>query len=129
LVIFINGVRLPNNILFFQITGIHNLSLAGIAVNNEDALKKFLNDGKIEIDNNAAERAMRSIALGRKNWLFAGSDGGGETAAAIYTITGTAKLNGINPWVYLREVLKRIQDHNAKKVAELLPWNLKLDLS
>jgi transposase len=99
------------------------------ALNNEDALKKFLNDGKIEIDNNAAERAMRSIALGRKNWLFAGSDGGGETAAAIYTITGTAKLNGINPWVYLREVLKRIQDHNAKKVAELLPWNLKLDLS
>ena len=97
------------------------------ALNNEDALKRFLDDGKIEIDNNAAERAMRSIALGRKNWLFAGSDRGGETAAAIYTITETAKLNGINPWVYLGEVLKRIQDHNAKKVSELLPWNLKLD--
>lgn len=96
------------------------------ALNNEDALKRFLDDGKIEIDNNAAERAMRSIALGRKNWLFAGSDGGGETAAAIYTITETAKLNGINPQVYLKYVLAQIQDHNAKKIADLLPWNLKL---
>ena len=96
------------------------------ALNNEVALKRFLDDGKIEIDNNAAERAMRSIALGRKNWLFAGSDAGGETAAAIYTITETAKLNGINPWEYLKQVLTRIQDHNAKKVAELMPWNLKL---
>ena len=96
------------------------------ALNNEDALKRFLDDGKIEIDNNAAERAMRAIALGRKNWLFAGSDGGGETAAAIYTITETAKLNGINPQVYLRYVLAQIQDHNAKKIADLLPWNLTL---
>ncbi len=96
------------------------------ALNNEAALKRFLDDGKIEIDNNAAERAMRAIALGRKNWLFAGSDAGGETAAAIYTITETAKLNGINPWEYLKQVLARIQDHNAQKVAELLPWNLKL---
>ena len=97
------------------------------ALNNEVALKRFLDDGKIEIDNNAAERAMRSIALSRKNWLFAGSDGGGETAASIFTITETAKLNGINPQVYLRHVLARIQDHNSQKVAELLPWNLKLD--
>lgn len=97
------------------------------ALNNEDALKRFLDDGKIEIDNNAAERAMRSIALGRKNYLFAGSDSGGATAAAIYTITETAKLNGVNPWVYMKQVLGRIQDHNAKKVAELLPWNLKVD--
>ena len=96
------------------------------ALNNEDALKRFLDDGKIEIDNNAAERAMRAIALGRKNWLFAGSDGGGETAAAIYTITETAKLNGINPQVYLKNVLAQIQDHNAKKIADLLPWNLTL---
>ncbi len=70
---------------------------------------------------------MRAIALGRKNYLFAGSDNGGETAAAIYTITETAKLNGINPWKYLKQVLARIQDHNAKKVVELLPWNIKLD--
>jgi transposase len=96
------------------------------ALNNEDALKRFLDDGKIEIDNNAAERAMRAIALGRKNWLFAGSDGGGETAAAIYTITETAKLNGINPQVYLKNVLAQIQDYNAKKIADLLPWNLTL---
>ena len=96
------------------------------ALNNEEALKRFLSDGKIEIDNNAAERAMRAIALGRKNYLFAGSDAGGETAASIYTITETAKLNGINPQVYLKNVLSQIQDHNAKKVAELLPWNLKL---
>ena len=94
------------------------------ALNNEAALKRFLSDGKIEIDNNAAERAMRSIALGRKNWLFAGSDAGGETAAAIYTITETAKLNGINPWKYLKQVLTKIQDHNANKIADLLPWNL-----
>ena len=96
------------------------------ALNNEAALKRFLDDGKIEIDNNAAERAMRSIALGRKNWLFAGSDAGGETAAAIYTITETAKLNGTNPWEYLKQVLARIQDHNAQRVSELLPWNLKI---
>ena len=96
------------------------------ALNNEEALKRFLSDGKIEIDNNAAERAMRAIALGRKNYLFAGSDAGGETAASIYTITETAKLNGINPQVYLKYVLSQLQDHNAKKVAELLPWNLKL---
>jgi transposase len=96
------------------------------ALNNEIALKRFLDDGKIEIDNNAAERAMRSVALSRKNWLFAGSDRGGETAASIFTIIETAKLNGINPQVYLKEVLKRIQDHNAKKIVDLLPWNLKL---
>jgi hypothetical protein len=96
------------------------------ALNNEIALKRFLDDGKIEIDNNAAERAVRAIALGRKNWLFAGSDGGGETAASIYTITETAKLNGINPQVYLKYVLAQIQDHNSKKIVDLLPWNLKL---
>jgi transposase len=96
------------------------------ALNNEYALKRFLDDGKIEIDNNAAERAMRAIALGRKNWIFAGSDSGGETAASIYTITETAKLNGINPWKYLKHVLAQIQDHNSKKIADLLPWNLKL---
>lgn len=96
------------------------------ALNNEEALKRYLSDGKIEIDNNTAERAMRSVALGRKNWLFAGSDAGGETAASIYTITETAKLNGVNPWLYLQYVLAKIQDHNAQKIADLLPWNLKL---
>ena len=94
------------------------------AMNNEDALYRFLDDGRIEIDNNAAERAMRSIAIGRKNWLFAGSDRGGETAADIYSLIETAKMNGLNPWQYLRHVLSVIQDYNSTKIAELLPWNL-----
>jgi transposase len=96
------------------------------AMNHQVALERFLEDGKIEIDNNAAERAMRSIAIGRKNWLFAGSDQGGETAAAIYSLIETAKLNDINPWKYLREVLARIQDHQSSKLSELLPWNITL---
>jgi transposase len=99
----------------------------GYALGNEVALKRFLGDGKIEIDNNAAERAMRSIALGRKNWLFAGSDIGGSSAATMYTLIETAKLNGLNPWEYLRAVFERIQDHPISKIAELLPWNIKLD--
>lgn len=94
------------------------------ALNNEKALRRFLDNGQIEIDNNIAERAMRSIAVGRKNWLFAGSDNGGDTAATIYSIIETAKLNGINPWKYLRAVLEVIQDHKASKISELLPWNI-----
>lgn len=96
-------------------------------VNNEVALKRFLDNGKIEIDNNAAERAMRSIALGRKNWMFAGSDNGGNTAANFYTLIETAKLNNINPWKYLSQVLAVIQDYNSTKIADLLPWNIKLE--
>ena len=97
------------------------------AQNNQAALMRFLDNGKIEIDNNAAERAMRAIAIGRKNWLFAGSDRGGDTAAALYTIIETVKLNNINPWKYLQKVLSVIQDHNSCKIEELLPWNLKLE--
>ena len=97
------------------------------ALNNEVALKRFLEDGKIDIDNNAAERAMRVVAMGRKNWLFAGSDRGGETAADVYSLIETAKMNGVNPWRYLAKVLAVIGDHNSKKLEELLPWNLKLD--
>lgn len=97
------------------------------ALNNQDALMRFLSNGKIEIDNNAAERSMRVIALGRKNWLFAGSDRGGETAANMYTIIETAKLNNIEPWAYLTYVLTNIQNHNSQKIAELLPWNVKLN--
>ena len=69
---------------------------------------------------------MRGIALGRKNWLFAGSDTGGETVASICTLIETAKINGINPWKYLKQVLAQIQDHKANKIAELLPWNINL---
>lgn len=96
------------------------------ALNNEVALKRFLENGRVEIDNNAAERAVRSIAVGRKNWLFAGSDAGGETAANIYSLIETTKLNKINPWKYLHHVLSVIQDHPANKLEELLPWNVKL---
>jgi transposase len=99
------------------------------AMNNEIALKRFLTDGKIEIDNNAAERALRAIAIGRKNWLFAGSDNGGKAAANIYTVIETAKMNGLNPEAYLKKILSEIQDHNSQKVAELLPWNIVSDTS
>jgi transposase len=88
------------------------------------ALTRYLDDGSIEIDNSAAERALRTVALGRKNYLFAGSDAGGERAAAIYTLLGTAKLNGLDPELYLRHVLERIADHPINRIHELLPWNL-----
>jgi len=96
------------------------------AMNNQAALMRFLEDGQIEIDNNAAERAMRSIALGRKNWMFAGSDKGGNTAANIYSLIETAKLNNINPSLYLKKVFDLIQDYNSNKLHELLPWNITL---
>src|SRR5690242_10262874 len=75
--------------------------------------------------NNAAERALRGVAIGRKSWLFAGSDRGGERAAAIYTLIGTAKLNNIDPQAWLADVLRRIADHPAARLAELLPWHWK----
>jgi transposase len=88
------------------------------------ALTRFIDDGRIEIDNNAAERALRCVALGRKNFLFAGSDAGGERAAAIYSLIGTAKLNGLDPEAYLRYVISHINEQPINKVAELLPWNV-----
>jgi transposase len=89
-----------------------------------DALTLVLRDGRACLDNNAAERAMRPMTLGRKNWLFAGSDAGGERAASIYTLTETAKLNTLDPEDYLRQVLERIAEHPVKRVHELLPWNI-----
>jgi hypothetical protein len=88
------------------------------------ALTRYCDDGRLEIDNNAAERALRAVALGRKNYLFAGSDAGGERAARIYSLIGSAKLNGMDPEAYLREVLNRISDHPINRIEELLPWNL-----
>src|SRR5258705_5741818 len=94
-----------------------------------DALMRFCDDGHLEIDNNAAERSLRTVVLGRKNYLFCGSDTGGERAAAIYGLIGTAKLNGLNPEAYLREVLSRIADHPINRIEELLPWNLAAELA
>jgi hypothetical protein len=93
------------------------------ALGRWEALALYLHDGHIEIDNNAAERSIRGIALGRKNYLFAGSDAGGERAAAIYSLIETAKLNGLDPEAWLRSVLTRIADHPVNRIAELLPWN------
>ena len=89
-----------------------------------EALTRYLADGRLEISNSAAERAIRPLALGRKNWLFAGSDNGGERAAAMYTLIETAKLSGLDPEAYLRDVLGRIADHPINRIAELLPWNV-----
>jgi transposase len=88
------------------------------------ALTRYRDDGRIEIDNNAAERALRGVALGRGNYLFMGSDAGGERAAAIYSLVETAKLNGIDSEAYLRGVLSRIADHPINRIDELLPWNI-----
>jgi len=89
------------------------------------AFTRFLDDARICLSNNAAERALRGVALGRRNWLFAGSDRGGERAAAIYSLIATAKLNGVNPQAWLTDVLRRIADHPASRLDELLPWHWK----
>ena len=92
------------------------------ATSRWDALSRFITDGRLEMSNNAAERAIRPLALGRKNYLFAGADAGGERAAVLYTIIETAKLNGLDPEAYLADILARIADHPAKRIDQLLPW-------
>ena len=86
-------------------------------------LLRCFDDGRLALDNNPAERALRCVAIGRKNYLFAGSDAGGRRAAAIYSLIETAKLNGLDPQHYLADVLARIADHPARQIAELLPWH------
>ena len=96
----------------------------GYSLTRWKALTRYRDNGRIEIDNNAAERALRGVAVGRGNYLFMGSDAGGERAAAIYSLVETAKLNGLDPQTYLREVLTRIADHPVNRIDELLPWNI-----
>jgi len=95
------------------------------SLNRWTALTRFLDDGRLCMSNNAAERALRCVAVGRKNWTFAGSDRGGCRAAAIYTLVETAKLNNIDPQAWLADVLARLPGHPAKRIHELLPWNWK----
>ena len=83
----------------------------------------FFEDGRVGIDNNPAERALRPIGIGRKNWLFAGAETGAETLARAMTIIETAKLNGLDPQAYLADILDRINDHMINRLDELLPWN------
>ncbi len=89
------------------------------------AFTAFLDDGRICLTNNAAERALRSVALGRKSWLFAGSERGGERAAAMYTLIVTAKMNDIDPQAWLADVLARLPDMPVSRIHELLPWHWK----
>lgn len=106
-----------------QVSAKSPMALAiGYSLGNWTALTNFVDDGRIEAHNNSAERALRCVAIGRKNYLHVGSDVGGHTAAVIYTLLGTAKLNGINPQRYLRYVLERIADHPSDRIDELLPW-------
>ena len=93
------------------------------SLSNWTALTRYVDNGRLEIDNNRAENTLRGVALGRKNWLFAGSDSGGARAAAIYGLIETCKLNGVDPFAYLRDVLGRIADHKINRIDELLPWN------
>ncbi len=88
------------------------------------ALTRYRDDGRIEIDNNSAERSIRPVVLGRRNYLFAGADSGGERAANIYSLIGTALLNGRDPYLYLRHVLGRIAEHPSNRIEQLLPWNV-----
>jgi transposase len=95
------------------------------AITRMKRMTPYLENGICELDNNTAERSVRGIALGRKNYMFAGSDRGGASAASIYTLIETAKLNGVNPHAWLTDVLTRIADHSINKIDDLLPWNYK----
>jgi transposase len=94
-------------------------------LNRWAAFTRFLDDGRVCLTNNAAERALRGVAVGRRNWTFAGSDAGGHRAAAVYTLIETCKMNDVDPQAWLADVLARLPDHPASKIADLLPWKWK----
>lgn len=98
------------------------------ALSHWRALTRYVDDGTLEIDNSAAERALRAVAIGKKNYLFMGSDSGGQRAASFYTLVGTAKLNDLDPSFYIRTVLAQIAEHPINRIQELLPWNLATSL-
>jgi transposase len=98
------------------------------AISHWRALTRYVDDGLLEIDNNAAERALRAVAIGRKNYLFMGADSGGQRAASLYSLIGTAKLNGLDPAFYLRTILATIPEHPINRIEELLPWNIAASL-
>ena len=93
----------------------------GYVLRQWDALVRYTEDGDLEIDNNAAERALRRVAVGRKNWLFAGNDEGGRRAAILYSLIGSCQLHGIDPFHYLRDVFRRLPSQPAHALAELMP--------
>jgi transposase len=97
------------------------LSLSGLS--RMPKVRPYLLNGTLELTNNSAERAVKPVALGRKNWTFAGSEGGGKAMAIAYTLIETAKMNGVNPQAWLTWVLGRIADHKMNRLDELLPWN------
>ena len=93
----------------------------GYALNNKAALLRYVEQGFLEIDNNASERGEKTIAIGRRNWLFFGSEAGGATAAVLFSLTETCRRLGVEPWAYLRDVLDRVSTHPASRIGELLP--------
>jgi transposase len=94
-------------------------------IKRQEALTRFVTDGRLEVDNNIAENSMRKIALGRRNYLFAGSDSGGDRAASIYTLVASALLNGLNPEAYLKDILTKIAEgHTINRIDELMPWRM-----
>jgi len=98
------------------------------ALSHWRALTRYVDDGLLEIDNSAAERALRAVAIGRKNYLFMGADSGGQRAASLYSLIGTAKLNGLDPAFYLRAILEKLPEHPINRIEELLPWNIAASL-
>ena len=107
-----------------QLSRNHDLAKAfNYMLRRWDAFTRFLDDGRVCLTNNAAERALRCVPLGRKAWLFCGSDRGGQRAAILYTLIQTARLNDVDPQAWLADVLARIADHPAHRLHELLPWN------